>query len=155
MPDFNHLHKWMRICDAIQYYGDMFPDFDFTRAAELSAFLNLEKREKIHNLSSGYRQRLLVMLAFARKARLYLLDEPISNIDPLDRDKVLKTILGGLNEESSIIISTHLAKDIETIVDDLFFLNKGRIILAETAENIRMERGQSIEDCYLEVFANA
>ncbi len=95
------------------------------------------------------------MLTFSRNARLYLLDEPIGWFDPLAKHNILKTILAGINEESSVVISTHQVKDVETILDDVLFLNKGSLILNDTAEKIREEHGQSIEDRYIEVFQNA
>ena len=155
VPDTNPLPDWMKVKDAIHYSEDMFADFDSSKAADLCALLGLDSRDKISTLSNGMRQRVLVMLAFARRARLYLLDEPISGIDPLDRDKLIKTILAGLNEDSSILISTHLVKDIETSVDEVIFLHQGRLVFNETAENIRSQRNQSVEQCYMEVLSDA
>jgi len=154
MPDTNPLFNWMRIHDTIHYYADMFNDFDSAHAREICGFLSLDENEKVKTLSKGTIERVLIMLTFARKARLYLLDEPISGIDPLGREKILKTILAGVNEESSVLVSTHLVKDVETIVDDVLFLNNGRILLSESADQLRETRGQSIEECYLEVFKN-
>lgn len=155
MPDTNPLFNWMSIQDAIHYYKDMFADFDKNRAKELCDSLKLDKKEKVKHLSKGTIERVLIMLTFARKARLYLLDEPIGGIDPLGREKILKTILAEVNEESSVLISTHLVKDVETIVDDILFINNGRLLLSGSADQLRETRGQSIEECYLEVFENA
>jgi ABC-2 type transport system ATP-binding protein len=155
MPDKNHLFRWMRVSDAIHYYGDLFPDFDGGRARELCSFLQVDEKEAVKNLSRGLIERVLIMLTLARKTRLYLLDEPIGGIDPLGRDKILKTIRSELNEDCSILISTHLVKDVETLVDDVLFLNEGRLIFSGSAETIREEQGKSIETCYLEVFENA
>lgn len=155
MPDTNPLFNWMSIRDAIQYYTDFYADFDPVYAKELCGILNLNEKEKVKTLSKGTIERVLVMLTFARKARLYLLDEPISGIDPLGREKIIKTILAGVNEESSVLISTHLVKDVETMVDDVLFINKGRLLFSDSADHIRETRGQSIEECYLEVFKNA
>ena len=155
MPDKNHLFSWMRIQDAVQYYRDMFQDFDIQQAAELCAFLKLDVREKIGRLSKGNLLRTRIMLTFSRKASLYLLDEPIGGIDPLGRDKIMKTIFNGLGRESSTIISTHLVKDVEMLLDDVLFLNEGELIYNNSADGIREERGTSIEACYLEVFNHA
>lgn len=154
MPDINFLPDWMHVQDAAAYTQDMFTDFDSNKAGELAKLLQLDVREKVRTLSTGTRQRVLVMLTFARQASLYLLDEPIGGIDPLDKNKLIKTILSGFNENSSIIISTHLVKDIETMVDEVLFLNRGHLVLHETAENIRLQRGQSIEECYMEVLSD-
>lgn len=94
------------------------------------------------------------MLTFSRNARLYLLDEPIGGIDPLTRGKIIKTIFARLNGESSIVVSTHQAKDVETLLDVVLFLNEGKLIFSDSADNIRENRGMSIEECYLEVFGN-
>ncbi len=154
MPDTNHLFRWMRVRDAIQYYSEMFPDFDANRAKELCTFLGIDESEEVRNLSKGTTERVLIMLTFSRQACLYLLDEPIGGIDPWARDRIIKTILAGLNEESAIIISTHQVKDVETLLDEVLFLNQGELVFSDNAENIREVRGQSIEECYLEVFAH-
>jgi ABC-2 type transport system ATP-binding protein len=155
MPDRNPLFAWMRVRDAIQYYKDMFADFDPKRAEDLCGILGLNPADPIRSLSKGTVIRVLVMLTFSRNARLYLLDEPIGWFDPLAKHNILKTILSGINEDSTVLISTHQVKDVETILDDVLFLNKGSVILNDTAENIRLEHGQAIEDRYIEVFQNA
>ncbi|PKO00901.1 MAG: ABC transporter ATP-binding protein [Chloroflexi bacterium HGW-Chloroflexi-4] len=155
MPDTNALFNWMSIHDAIHYYKDMNSDFDLVRARDLCNSLQLDEKGKVKHLSKGTIERVLIMLTFARNARLYLLDEPIGGVDPLGRGKILRTILAGVNEESSVLISTHLVKDVEAIVDDLLFIHNGRILLSESADHLRETRGQSIEECYLEVFENA
>jgi ABC-2 type transport system ATP-binding protein len=155
MPDRNQLFDWMRIRDAIHFYEDMFGDFDAKRAVDLCQILGLNPVDPIRSLSKGTVIRVLVMLTFSRNARLYLLDEPIGWFDPLAKQNILKTILAGINEESAVLISTHQVKDVETILDDVLFLNNGSLVLADTAENIREKHGQSIEDRYIEVFQNA
>ena len=154
MPDKNHLFSWMRIRDAINYYKDMFNDFDEIYAQQLCEFLKLEAGTRVNQLSKGGLQRTLIMLTFARKSALYLLDEPIGGIDPLGRDKVLKTIFKGSNPESTIIIATQLVRDVEMLLDDVLFLNQGELIFNSSVDDIRQERGVSINDCYLEIFEN-
>jgi ABC-2 type transport system ATP-binding protein len=155
LPDTNHLFEWMSVRDALHYYADMFPDFDTVRAQELCTLLEIDEKAKTRNLSKGELERILIMLTFSRKVRLYLLDEPLGGIDPLSRKKIIKTIFSQLDSESTILISTHLVKDVETLLDDVLFLNNGKVIFADSADNIREIRGQSIEDCYMEVFENA
>jgi ABC-2 type transport system ATP-binding protein len=154
LPDKNPLFKWMRVRDAIQYYRDMFADFDLERSKELCDSLKIEPQARIRLLPSGMLARTLIMLTFSRRVKLYLLDEPIGGIDPLARQKILQTILAGMNEESSVLLATHLVNEVETILDDVFFLNKGRLLAADSAENIREQRGKSIMEYYLEVFEN-
>jgi ABC-2 type transport system ATP-binding protein len=155
MPDINPLFNWMNVQDAIHYYQDFYPDFDLNYAKELCGLLQLDKKEKVKHLSKGTIDYVVLMLTFARKARLYLLDEPIGAIDPSGREKIIKIIMAGINDESSVLVSTHLVKDIETVVDDILFINKGRLLVSESADEIREKRGQSIEEYYLEVFQNA
>ena len=155
LPDTNHLFEWMSVRDALHYCADMFPDFDTVRAKDLCTLLEIDEKAKTRNLSKGELERVLIMLTFSRKVRLYLLDEPLGGIDPLSRKKIIKTIFSQLDSESTILISTHLVKDVETLLDDVLFLNNGKVIFADSADNIREIRGQSIEDCYMEVFENA
>jgi len=154
LPDANHLFPWMRVRDALKYYNDMFPDFDIIRAKELCILLEINEKARIQRISKGELERVLIMLTFSRKVPLYLLDEPLGGIDPLSRSKIVKAIFTQLDNGSTILISTHLVKDIETLLDDVIFLNKGKVIFAASADNIREVRGQSIEECYMEVFEN-
>ncbi|TCL63343.1 ABC-2 type transport system ATP-binding protein [Hydrogenispora ethanolica] len=155
MPDHNALFEWMSVQDAIHYYRDLFSDFDSERASELCSFLEIDPQEKLGRLSKGMKERVLIMLTFSRKARLYLLDEPLGGIDPLTRNKIIKTILTGLTEECTIIIATHLVKDVEAFLDEVLFLHHGKLIFSGSADNIRSEHGKSIEEWYLEVYQNA
>jgi len=154
LPDMNHLFNWMRVRDALNYYRDMFPDFDNERAKELCAMLEIDEKAQTANLSKGELEQVLIMLTFSRKVRLYLLDEPLGGIDPLSQKKIVKMIFSQLDEKSSILISTHLVKDVETLLDDVIFLDKGKVIFSDSADNIRENRGQSIEERYMEVFEN-
>ena len=154
LPDINPLFKWMRVRDAIHYYRDMFADFDHERSIELCDFLKIDPRARVHTLPAGMLERVLIMLTFSRSAKLYLLDEPIGGIDPLARQKILQTILSSMNEESSVLLATHLVNEVETILDDVFFLDDGHLLASDSAENIREQRGQSIMEYYLEVFEN-
>jgi ABC-2 type transport system ATP-binding protein len=155
MPDLNPLFEWMLVRDAIRYYGDLFNDFDRDHAGALCVFLGIDEAAKVSALSKGMKERVLIMLTLARRTRLYLLDEPIGGIDPLARDKIIKTIFRGLNDDSTVIIATHLVKDVETLLDEVLFLNDGRVIFAGSAESIRAEHGKSVEEWYVEVYENA
>ncbi len=155
MPDGNLLFPWMKVSDAIEYYHDMYSDFNIQRARELCTFLDIDKTVKVKDLSKGSKERVLIMLTFSRNTQLYLLDEPLDGIDPLARDRIIKTIFSKVDGQSTILISTHLVKDVEALLDEVLFLNEGRIIYNKSADSIREERGQSIEQCYLEVFENA
>ncbi len=155
MPETNHLFNWMSVQDAIHYYRDFFSDFDLGCAKELCAFLNINEKEKIASLSKGKKEQALIMLTFSRKTHLYLLDEPIGSIDPLARNKIIKTIFKEFNPERTVIISTHQVKDVETLLDDVLFLGDGKLVFSGHVDDIRETRGQSVEECYMEVFENA
>lgn len=153
-PDHNHFFQWMRVEDALAYYADMFADFDLPRARELCQYLQLDPKAHVRQLSFGDQERATILLTLARRARLYLLDEPFTGIDPLAKEKVLKSILTALTEESSVVISTHQVKEIETTVDDVVFLDHGKVRLAQSAEDIRAGRGLSVEECYIQEYSN-
>ena len=155
MPDLNHLFPWMRVRDAIRYYGDIFEDFDMERSKELCSFLEINETEKLRSLSKETRDQVPIMLTFSRNSRLYLLDEPIGGIDTLARNKIVKTIFSGSGRGGTIIISTHQMADVETLLDDVIFISSGKLIVSDSADNIREGRGMSIEDYYMEVYGNA
>lgn len=154
MPEVNHLFSGMRVRDTLHYYNDMFDDFDSNRAWELVKLLGINEAEPVKNLSKGTKERVLVMLTFSRKSPLYLLDEPLGGIDPLTRDQILKTIFGELNAESTVIIATHLVKEVETLLDKVLFMDAGKLVYSGSAEDIRAIHGRSVEEWYLEVFQN-
>lgn len=155
LPEANHLFSWMSVQDAIHYYRDFFNDFDVNCSKELCKFLGIDEKEKIASLSKGKKEQALIMLTFSRKTHLYLLDEPIGSIDPLARNKIIKTIFKEFNPERTVIISTHQVKDVETLLDDVLFLGDGKLVFSSQVDAIRETRGQSIEECYMEVFENA
>lgn len=155
LPEVNHLFKWMSVHDAIHYYKDMFSDFNINCAKELCVFLGVNEKEKIMNLSKGKMEQVLIMLTFSRKTHLYLLDEPIGSIDPLARNKIIKTIFKEFNPERTVMISTHQVKDVETLLDDVLFIGDGKLVFSGQVDHIRETRGQSIEECFMEVFENA
>lgn len=155
LPDANHLFEWMSVQDAIHYYRDQFSDFDVSCANELCNFLGIGKQEKVKSLSKGEMEQALIMLTFSRKAHLYLLDEPIGSIDPLARNKIIKTIFREFDPEKTVVLSTHQVKDVETLLDEVLFLGNGKLLFSSQVDSIRENRGQSIEECYMEVFENA
>lgn len=153
MPDHPLTEPWMRVKDAIAFYGDFYEDFNKEKAANMLDFMNLNLMDKVNTLSKGMNERLQLTLAMSRDAKLYLLDEPIGGVDPLARDKILDAIVEFYNEDSSMIISTHLVKDIERIFDEVIFLREGSIVMQEEVENIRLQHGKSVDDMFKEVFA--
>ncbi|HHW35885.1 MAG TPA: ABC transporter ATP-binding protein [Bacillales bacterium] len=152
LPDRNFLYKWMKIDDACNLYKDFYSDFDEQKFAELLDFMKLEKTMKIDTLSKGMHEKLNLSLVLARNARLYILDEPIAGVDPVARDQILNAIINNYNENSSMIITTHLVRDMENMFDDVVFLKDGNIVLTGNAEALREEKGMQIDDIYKEVF---
>jgi len=152
LPETNYLYKWMKIKDALNFFKDLYADFDVERARESLKFMELEEEEKVTSLSKGMMGRLKLTLALSRKAKLYLLDEPLNGIDPISREKIITSILDSYSEKSSILICSHLIYYIEKLLDYVFFLSEGRIILAGDVEDLRNKRGMSIDKLFQEVF---
>lgn len=137
---------------CFEFFKDLYTDFDIERARESLKFMELEEGEKVTSLSKGMMGRLKLTLALSRKAKLYLLDEPLNGIDPISREKIITSILDSYSEKSSILICSHLIYYIEKLLDYVFFLSEGRIILSGDAEELRNKRGMSIDKLFQEVF---
>ncbi|MBU5591174.1 ABC transporter ATP-binding protein [Clostridium sp. MSJ-4] len=152
LPDKNYLYKWMKVSDSIQLLKDFYKDFDEVKAYELLDFMKLDKNAKVTSLSKGMSEKLNLTLVLSRKAKLYVLDEPIAGVDPVAREKILDAIINNYNKNSSMIITTHLVRDIERIFDQVSFISEGKIILSGNAEELREKRGKSIDELYREVF---
>lgn len=152
LPDRNFLYKWMKIKDAVEFFQDFYKDFDIDRCREMLKFMNLEEDLKVTSLSKGMMEKLNLTLVLSRRAKLYILDEPLAGVDPVAREKILDAIIQSYNEDSSMIITTHLVKDIERIFDDVAFIKDGEIVLSGNAEDLRSEKGKSIDELFREVF---
>lgn len=152
LPDRNFLYKWMKIEDAMNLYKDFYSDFDEKKFNDILSFMKLDKNMKIESLSKGMHEKLNLSLVLARNAKLYILDEPIAGVDPVARDQILDAIINNYNEKSSMIITTHLVRDMENILDEVVFLKEGNVILQGSAEDLREERGKQIDDIYKEIF---
>ena len=152
LPDRNYLNDWMKVEDAFKLFEDFYEDFDRTRAEEMLKSLNIASDARLKTLSKGTLEKVQLILIMARRAKLYVLDEPIAGVDPAARDYILQTILSNYGEESSILISTHLITDIEKVLDEELFLQNGRIVLSGAVDDIRAEHGKSIDGLFREVF---
>lgn len=152
LPDRNFLYSWMNVEEAINFYKDFYKDFDEKKAYELLEFMKLNKDMKITSLSKGMTEKLNLTLVLARKAKVYVLDEPIAGVDPVARDQILDAIIKNYNEDSTILITTHLVRDMENIFDDVIFLREGEIHSMGNAEVLREEKGMQIDDLYKEIF---
>jgi ABC-2 type transport system ATP-binding protein len=152
LPDTEYLLKWMKIKDAVQYFKDFYSDFDEKKAFELLEFMKLDANSSIKSLSKGMKEKLKLTLVLSRKAKLYILDEPLGGVDPTVREKILDAIINNFSENSSMIITTHLVNDIERIFDDVAFISQGEIVLQGNAEELRLSKNKSIDELYREVF---
>lgn len=152
LPDRNFLYKWMKIKDAIEVFSDFYEDFNMEKCKNLLKFMNLEESMKVKSLSKGMTEKLILTLVLSRDAQLYVLDEPIAGVDPVAREKILDAILNNFNEGSSMIITTHLVRDIEKLFDEVAFISEGRIIEKGDAEQLRIDRGMSIDEIYRDIF---
>lgn len=152
LPDKDFLDENMSIGDTISMYADFYNDFSSKKAYELLEDLKVPFKSKIKTLSKGNREKLQLILVMSRDARLYVLDEPIAGVDPAARDYILKTIISNYNKNATVLISTHLIADVEGILDEAVFIRDGEILLHDLADNIRNEKGCSIDDYFREVF---
>lgn len=152
LPDRNFLYNWMNIQEAINFYKDFYKDFDENKSYELLKFMKLDRNMKINTLSKGMTEKLNLTLVLSRNAKVYVLDEPIAGVDPVARDQILDAIIKNYNEESTMLITTHLVRDMENIFDDVVFLREGEIYLTGNAEALREEKGMQIDDLYKEIF---
>jgi len=153
-PDVLKFPGWMRVRDVFTFYRDMYPDYSQARADELIRILELGPvwNNKVRSLSKGMQERLSLAATFARETRLYLLDEPLDGIDPVGKTRVIDTIISMMPEGASTLLSTHLVKDVERILTNVFFLSKGRICFSGECDAIREENNKTVEQTYLEVF---
>lgn len=155
LPDSMTFPKWMRVRDAFRYYEDMYPDYSGQKAGSMLELLELPKDAFIRRMSKGMQERVALGLAFSRETALYLLDEPLGGIDPVGKAKVLESILSMPLDQSSILLSTHLVKDVETIFDDVLLISEGKIVYRGECEAIREQDRKTVEQVYLEVFSRA
>lgn len=152
LPDRNCLYPWMKVGDAIEYYDDFYEDFENQKAKELIRFMKLEENLKVKTLSKGMQEKLNLSLVFSRKAKLYILDEPLAGTDPVAREKIIDIIISNFREDSSVLLTTHLVGNIERLFDEVAFIDKGRIVVEGNAEEMRSSRGLSVDEIYREVF---
>ena len=152
LPERTYLNMNMKVTELLEYFSDFYDDFDRNKATELLKKLNIEPNDKLKIMSKGTKEKVQLIVVMSRKADLYILDEPIGGVDPASRDYILETILNNFNEGASIIISTHLISDIEKILDDVIFINKGKIVLNESAEEIRTNKNTTIDALFREEF---
>ena len=152
LPERSYLNKQMKVSEVINYFEDFYTDFDTKKAKKLLKDLDLDINQKLSKMSKGMQEKVQLVLVMSRKADLYILDEPLGGVDPATRDYILDTILSNFNENSTIIISTHLIADIERILDEVVFIDKGKIILQSDADKLRNNEKASIDEIFRRMF---
>lgn len=152
LPERTYLNDWMKVKDIIKFFADFYSDFDTDKAIQMLKDLNINPEEKLKTMSKGTKEKVQLILVMSRKAELYILDEPIGGVDPAARSYILKTILKNYNEDSTLLIATHLISEIENICDEIIFLSYGDIVLQGNVEDIKAEKGKSIDALFREEF---
>ena len=153
LPERTYLNSWMKVEELLSFFADFYADFNMNRALDMLASLKIDVHQKLKTMSKGTKEKVQLILVMAREADLYILDEPIGGVDPAARDYIIKTIIKNYSEKSSIIIATHLIQEIENICDEIVFLSQGDIVLQGNVDEIRQEKGKSIDALFREVFA--
>ena len=152
LPERMAIPAWMSAGQLLDFYGDFYRDFRRDAAEEMLAHLNIPASPRIKQMSKGTREKEQLILVMSRAAKLYLLDEPIGGVDPATRDYILATIIGNYNPEAAVVISTHLIADVEKVLDEVLFISQGRLVLQSTVDDIREEKGMSVDALFREVF---
>ena len=152
LPERTYLNDWMKVKDILSFFNDFYEDFDMQKSYEMLKSLKIDKNEKLKNMSKGTKEKVQLILVMSRNADLYILDEPIGGVDPATRNYILKTILNNYNENSTLLIATHLISEIENICDDVLVISDGQILLQGNVDEIREEKGKSIDILFREEF---
>ena len=152
LPERTYLDKSMTIKETFDYFKAFYDNFDVNKAEKLLKDLNLDIDTRISKMSKGMQEKLQLVLVMSREVELYILDEPLGGVDPATRDYILDTILTNFNEGASVIISTHLIADVERILDEVIFIDKGKIILQSSADELRNKEKSSIDEIFRREF---
>ena len=152
LPERTSIPTWMTTTQLLDFYQDFYADFRRDAAEEMLQHLNIQPRQHIKQMSKGTREKVQLIMVMSRAAKLYLLDEPIGGVDPATRDYILSTIIGNYNPEAAVVISTHLISDVEKVLDDVIFINQGRVMLQSAVGQSREEKGMSVDELFREGF---
>ena len=152
MPERLELPEWTRVRKLVDFFADFYADFDRERAAALLSRLGIDGESRLRQLSKGLRQKVQLSLVMSRRAKLYLLDEPFGGMDPASRDLMLDTVMESREPGAAVLISTHLITDVEPMLDDVVFIDRGGVRLASPAAQLREREGKSVDELFREVF---
>lgn len=152
LPDVSYIREYHKITQVLDFFQDFYPDFHRDRAEKMLDILSIDQNSRYKSLSKGMKEKVQLILVMSRDAKLYLLDEPIAGVDPASRDYILNTILKNYNPNSTILITTHLIADIESILDEVIFIRDGTIELVSSVSAIKEKEGMTIDAYFREVF---
>ncbi len=152
LPDVNYLNRWMTVEQIINMFSDFYSDFRPQLAYSMIQNLGINKTSRLSVLSKGNKEKVCLILTMSRGAKLYVLDEPIAGVDPATRDYIISTIINNYNKEASVLISTHLIADIESVLDEVIFIKNGTVVLHNTVDGLREQHGMSVDELFREVF---
>jgi ABC-2 type transport system ATP-binding protein len=152
LPDRTYLNNRQKVSQQLDMFEDFYADFDRARAEKMLAALNISPNTRFGTLSKGSKEKVMLVLVMSRRAKLYLLDEPIGGVDPATRDYILNTIVTNFDPDATVIISTHLIADVEPILNGYIFLQNGRVLRTGYTQETREETGKSLDELFREVF---
>ena len=152
LPERTAIPIWISAGQLMDFYQDFYRDFRRQTAEEMLRHLDIRPTQRIRQMSKGTREKVQLIMVMSRSAKLYLLDEPIGGVDPATRDYILTTIISNYNPEASVILSTHLIADVEKVLDEVVFIDKGHLVLQSSVDQIREEKGMSVDALFREVF---
>ncbi len=152
LPERTYLANWMSVSQLLDYFQDFYEDFDRERALTMLSHLKIDEKQRIKQMSKGTREKVQLILVMSRRAKLYLLDEPIGGVDPAARDYILQTIIGNYEPNAAVIISTHLIADVEQLLDEVIFISNGHILRHTPVDTIREEMGMTVDALFREEF---
>ncbi|SEA68143.1 ABC-2 type transport system ATP-binding protein [Eubacterium aggregans] len=152
LPERTYFHESMTVPQIITFFSDFYQDFEAARAMEMVKDLGIDMTAALKNMSKGTKEKVQLIMVMSRRAKLYLLDEPIGGVDPAARDYILNTIIGNYNSEATVVISTHLIADVEKVLDEVIFIRNGNFVLQESVDDIREKRGCSVDTLFREEF---
>ena len=152
LPERTYLNKQMKVKEVLSYFEDFYDNFDAQKARKHLKDLDLDESQSLSKMSKGMQEKVQLVLVMSRNADLYILDEPLGGVDPATRDYILDTILSNFNEDASVIISTHLISDIERILDEVVFIDKGKIALHSNTDELRKNENASIDEIFRRMF---
>lgn len=153
LPDADYLLDWMNVGELLDMFKSFYDDFRYDRALKMLEELHIQLNDKLKNLSKGNKEKVQLVLAMSREAKVYFLDEPIGGVDPAARDYILRTIIGNYSENALVVISTHLIADVEPVLDEAIFIRDGEIVFHRSVDEIREKEGKSVDALFREVFA--